>query len=236
MKYFENLRKQKKHPLPYVTLPYNQEIKKIQNRWFFSFLIIFGFAIFYTYQYSQFQVEQNTLIDVVTAKKELVSPMILSESDLMIQEFSKKNIPESYFSKKEDLIGKPLVQNVISKQIILLNDININSNPDSISSKFTELFAFSIDESWMASRLPEIKKNDKIDVVISNPKKEITETITVAQQVKVIDIQVGKDKKKTLIVNITKDEASAILFSHGLRLPMQVLVYPTLTNKKLTNE
>ncbi len=118
----------------------------------------------------------------------------------------------------------------------MLNDININSNPDSISSKFTELFAFSIDESWMASRLPEIKKNDKIDVVISNPKKEITETITVAQQVKVIDIQVGKDKKKTLIVNITKDEASAILFSHGLRLPMQVLVYPTLTNKKLTNE
>ncbi len=230
MKYFKNLRKQKEYPLPYVTLPYNQEIKKVQNKWFFTFLIIFGFAIFSTYQYSKFQVEENSLVDVVVAKKELISPMILSKNDLIIQKFSKKNIPEIYFQKKEDLVGKPLIQNIVSNQIILPNDINIKSNPNSISSKFTELFAFSIDESWLISRLPEIKKNDKIDIVISNPKKEITETITVAQQVNVIDIQIEKNKKKTLIVNITKAEASAILFSQGLRLPMQVLVYPSLTN------
>lgn len=228
MKFIENFKKRKASPLPFVHLPHHYAIKKTQERWFFSFLILLAFSIWYTYQYSQFKVEQNALVSAIVMKQDLSAPIKITAEHLVSIKFSKKLLPENFFEKTEDLVGKTLVHNVVKNQIVLPHDIHFESDPDSISAQFEDLFAFSIDESWLSSRLPEIRKNDKIDVVVSNPKNIKDQSATVAKQVKVLDVQEGKDKKKTLIVNITKEEAQAILFSQGLRLPMQILVYSSI--------
>jgi len=87
-----------------------------------------------------------------------------------------------------------------------------------------------MDENWFEAKFPALSPHDTVDVLTTNPKEGLWQTIPVAANIPIIEMQYdAKGDKKTLVVNLTQDEARAILFARGARLPMHIIVHSSLT-------
>lgn len=221
-----------KPALPVVTLPYNVALKKQQERWLITFILLIAATGYYAYMYLEQQRTNKELVKVLVFTQDLERPVALMENHLTTQTFSRFQLPQGVYApeNKESIVGQTLVRNVVANEILLPHHIQSKLNPDSVSAKFEDDFAFTMDEAWFQAKLPTLKAGDIIDVLVSNPEGDLESTITVAQSLEVVAVQ-KLNSKKTLIVKLTDSQAKQILFAHGLRLPMQVLLHSAL--KKL---
>ena len=224
-KLIKRLQEKKQNPLPHVSSPYNLMVKRTQQNFLFTFLLLLGFTSIYTYFYVEQKIEREQLVRVYAAKTEITPPKTLEKNDLVLLRISKKSLPTGYFevAKENPVLGKTLVREVVKNEILLPHHLQIGIDPDSVSAQFEEFFAFTMDEDWFQAKLPNLKTNDLIDVVVSNPKQDLEASQIIVEAIKVIAIQT-KNNKRTVVVNVTTDEAKSILFVRGLRLPMQILV------------
>jgi hypothetical protein len=103
-------------------------------------------------------------------------------------------------------------------------DIAKNQDPNSITAQFEENFAFTMGEDWLVAKLPSLSRGDLVDVLVTNPKLVTDNTTTVASGLRVLTVE-AKSGRKNLVLNLNSEQAQALLFSRGLRLPMQVLVH-----------
>lgn len=232
-------RKKKKLPLPSISLPYNREIKKQQEKFLLSFLLFLILSGVYTYLYTQEKIRQNQLRTVLVFNENIVSPKIIEATDIKKIKIPQKYIPAGAFDDFEKIEGLTLIRDGMEKEILLAHNFKENINPSSISAQFSESFALTINEDWFESSFPNLHKNDHIDILVSNPKQGISNTVSIAQNLKVLEIQKEKKGQGLLILNVSETEAQVILFSRGLRLPMQLLVRPakqTLSLKSFENE
>lgn len=221
-------------PLPLITLPYDKIIKKQQKKFLLTFLIFLAFSTFYTYFFIQEKIKNEQLITILAFSENLKFPKEIKKTDTKKIQIQQKNLPENIIKNFKEIEGKTLIQNVVKNEILLPHHFQKAINPDSISSKFTESFAFSLEENWLESDLPQIYKNDRIDILVSNNKKGISETLSIVTNLEVIEVQKNNRGKQILVINCTEKEAQSILFSRGLRLPMQVLIHSSLPNKTET--
>ncbi len=223
-----------KPKLPEISSPFNQEIKDQQKKFFLSFLIFLIISSIYSYFYVEHKMEAESLAEVYVAKKDFKFPHIIETGDFYLEKFQKQKLPQGFYTpeSKEKLIGQALIKNIFAQEIILPHHTQPDLNPESVSAKFEGEFALSMDENWFEAKFPDIKPQDLIDILVSNPEENLDETITIASSMKVIEIQKEKSKK-TLIINATEVESRAILFSRGLKLPMQIIVRSGIKNKNL---
>ncbi|MCK5460692.1 hypothetical protein KAI58_01790 [Candidatus Gracilibacteria bacterium] len=241
-KLFEYFRKRskKKLPLPTITLPYNREIKKQQNKFLLSFVLFLILSGFYTYLYTQEKIRQNQLKTVLVFKENIEAPQIIKETNIKRIKMPQKHLPIGYFDSFEKIEGLTLIRDGVEKEILLSHNFQEETNPSSISARFSESFALTINEDWFESSFPQIHKNDRIDILVSNPKQSLSNTISIAQNLKVLDIQKEKNGQSFLVLNTSETEAQTILFSRGLHLPMQLLIRPakkkTISLMKSENE
>ncbi len=220
---------QQDFPLPTRTLPYNR-LLKIQNRRFFiSFLILLGTSLFYSYHSAKQKIVANELVEVWVVKETLLPPVEIEAKNLEAKYFPKKNLPIEFYESKENLVGKILIAKVVENQILLPHYFSESVDENSISTRFGSRFALTMDEDWFEAKLPELAKNDLIDILITNPKRNISETVLIARNLPIIEIQIdSKNNKKTLVVNTSEEAARAILFVRGAHLPMHILVHSSL--------
>ena len=229
----KNFAWRKSPSLPKVTLPFDRELKATQRSYLISFLIILAFTGFYSYSYTTSQATQNQLVNVLVASQDIESPAKLEKHQVKIEKFPRKKLPTQIFDNFDEVIGKTLITSVSKNEVLQSKHFQIAVNPESISAQFSNSFAFTIDESWFVSKLPSLAKNDLIDLLVTNPQQEIGETITVASGLRVLEIQKDSLGRKTIVVNVTQAESQAILFARGLKLPMQLLVQPSIKTESL---
>ena len=222
--FLQTQKKQKKQRLACVTLPYTQEIRGQRKRFQLTLLILILVASFYTLHYFQQYQKTHKPIEVVVAVTNIKGPRTLALTDIALREIPRGYLPSSYFTTLKELEAKVLVSDIASGAILTPYHFKDSVDPDSISALFSEDFAFTIDEEWLMSRLPSLRPNDLVDIIVSNPKSKYGETMIVASQIRVIEVKKFKSKK-TLVLQMTKEQAQPITFSRGLRLPMQVLIH-----------
>ncbi|MDH3324218.1 MAG: GerMN domain-containing protein [Candidatus Peregrinibacteria bacterium] len=227
MKFLKRIfKRQEKVPCPKVTLPFDAEIKKIQEDYLFAFLIFLIIAAFSTYFYSKEVVHKNELVEVLVFSQNFSDPKEIEKSDVHAEKFSRKKITETTIFDFEEIMGKTLIRPVVKNEILQLHHFQDAVDPESVSSEFNEFFAFAMDESWFVAKVPNIKKNDLIDILVSNPTYNLDQTTTVASAIKVLSVT--DQKGKTIVVNLTETDAQKILFARGLKLPMNILVRPSV--------
>jgi len=187
-------------------------------------------SLFYSYYSAQQKIIANELVHVWVAKKTISPPVKITGEQLAAKFFPRKNLPVEFLTTKEVVIGKTLIGRVLENQVLLPHHFAELVDENSISTKFQNLFALTMDESWFEAKLPELVKNDIIDILITNPKRGIKETVLIAQSLPIIETQLDpKSNKKTLVVNTSADAARAILFVRGARLPMHILVHSSVS-------
>jgi len=231
---FRRFRRQRKRerclPVPTYTPPYNQCVKRQRRRFFLSFLLVLLISSFYTLYNAKQRIANEELVHVWVTNQDVPSPTAIEQAHLQTHYFARKNLPELYFEASEDVIGKVLIQDVVKNEILLPHYFTETIDTSSISTKFQKSFALTMDENWFEAKFPALSPNDTVDVLTTNPKKGLRQTIPVASNISIIEMQYDeKGNKKTLVVNLTQDEARAILFARGARLPMQIIVHSSLT-------
>lgn len=231
------LSNRQKDPLLQVSTPYNQMLKRQHEALLISLIIALAVAGFYTYFYTKDQIAAQQQVSVVVAKQDLSAPHQLTADNLQTVMIAQKLLPDGTFLEKDkdQLIGKSLTQPLKAKQIILAHQIQSDLDPDSISAQFDEWFALSMDEDWFVAKFPDFKANDRVDLLVTNPRNGLDATTVLARDLKVISIGQAKNKRQ-IVVNSTEEEAKAILFARGLKLPMQILVHSAITPEPTPEE
>jgi len=209
--------------LPRVTHPYHLLVRRTQRRWGLSFLIFLLFMSGSLWSWAQKVSRQEDLIDVVVVRESLEAPLGLESSQIHQEKRPRKWVPEDALLGLDSVIGQTLLTHKSSGQILTALDLGPPINLESISAQFQDHVAFGMDESWFVSRLPEIRSGDGIDILTTHPKSWNGASTIITQNVRVIDVQTS-GAHKTLLVNVTHEEAKALMSARGLRLPMGVLV------------
>ena len=164
------------------------------------------------------------------ANQDLTSPIEVELAHLKTNYFPQKNLPQSVFLNREDIVGKALIQDVVKNEILLPHHFTQEVDVNSISTKFQKSFALTMDENWFEAKFPTLAPHDTVDILTTNPKAGFSQTILIVQNVPIIEVQFEtKGEKKTLVVNLSQDEARAILFARGARLPMHIIVHSSLS-------
>ncbi len=217
-------------PIPTQTPPYNQCIKRQRKRFFLSFLLVLFISSFYTLYSAKQRIANEELVHVWVANQDVPSPTAIEQAHLQTNYFPRKNLPELYFHRSEDVVGKVLIQDVVKNEILLPHHFTETVDTSSVSTKFQKSFALTMDENWFEAKFPALSPHDTVDVLTTNPKEGFQQTIPVAANISIIEMQYNKKgDKKTLVVNLTQDEARTILFARGARLPMHIIVHSSLT-------
>jgi len=226
-----------KPALPVVSLPYNVALKRQQERWLITFILLIAITGYYVYVYREQQRIRKEAVTVLVFSEDLQRPVKLTPAHLKTQTFSRFQLPQGTYNSEatESLVGQTLVRDVMANEVVLPHHVQSKLNPESVSAQFENAFAFTMDEDWFQAKLPNLRGGDIIDILVSNPDSDLEATITVAQGLEVVQIQ-QLNQKKTLIVKVTDAQAKQILFARGLRLPMQVLLYSSLMQNPLTLE
>lgn len=217
-------RAQKANPLPYVTTPYRAALEKIQRRYVVLFLMLFLMFSYYAYRYTQHKTEVEALVPVVVATGSLDFPHRLTGDDLGIIVLPQKWVPVGSWSDTSELIGQTLLRSLEPYEVVVKADVHPDLDPKSVTAKFNEAFAFTIGEDWLVAKLPSLKDGDTIDVLATNPEAGLASTLPVASGLKIISVT-AVGGRKNLVVKVTQAQAQALLFTRGLRLPMQVLTH-----------
>ncbi|HEY5714275.1 MAG TPA: SAF domain-containing protein [Candidatus Gracilibacteria bacterium] len=212
----------KQHTLPIITLPYDAHIQKLKRRYAITFLIMLLIGVWYSYAYHQQYVIDHQIIYAVIAEQDISSPKLIESEDLKLKGIPRKYLPRQFFLETESLTDQLLVQDLIEGEVLLPHHLKPKSDPNSISAKFENDYAFTLDEEWLIARLPQLKSKDHIDLIVSNPGNQ--EDLIIAENLEILAIQTNKAGKKTLVLNTTKAQSESIIAARSLRLAMQVLV------------
>ncbi|NCP66871.1 hypothetical protein GW756_01020 [bacterium] len=214
----------RKTPLPMVMTPYRAALEKTQKQYFVGLVLLLCALGYYSYFYIDSQANAQKLSPRLSAKTDLIYPHVLTSEDLIFTKIPNKWLPEGSFENAEFLVGKTLVRSIVKNEVLVAADIALQQDPNSITAQFKEDFAFTIGEDWLVSKLPGLSKGDLIDVLVTNPKLSNDSTITIASGLKVIKVDLANGRKN-LVLNVTTQQAQGLLFSRGLRLPMQILIH-----------
>ena len=219
----------KAQPLPMVTMPYRAALEKTQRQYVFVLILTLIILGYYSYHYFQAQAKAEKSFKVAVASGDLALWHVVKDTDVTLIDLPHKWRPPSAFSSSEAVVGQTLIQVVSAQEIIVQADVSKLQNPDSITAQFSDDFAFTVGEDWFVSKLPALVSGDRINVIAMNPKSEAGGSLTVANNLEVIE-QKSLSGRKNLVLKVTPEEANNLLASRGLRLPMQVLVHSRLPN------
>ena len=75
--------------------------------------------------------------------------------------------------------------------------------------------ALTIDASWLESKFPQVTKGDRVSILVSNPQRDIDDTIFLVRAAEVIDyVQGGKNTSSNYVtLKVTEEESRDILYA-----------------------
>lgn len=226
----------KKFPVPTLTTPYNYQIHRTRRRFLVLFIVLALSTLFYSYAWQQQKQIAFDLVPVLVADDDILAPEEVTATQLRLKYFPRQDVPVNTFDQPDDIIGQTLIRDVVRNEILLPHHFQPNIDPESVSTKFAEFFAFSVNEDWLEGKLPNLMAHDRVDILVANPKSRDDFAQILAENLEVIEVITSKkNNAKTLIINTTQPEAEAVLLARGSRLPMQVLVRSSVRSE-INNE
>ncbi len=223
----------KTSPLPEVSVTYNTMVKETQRQLLLGFLIFLLLGLYSFWHYHNQYKAINEPLNVLVFSENIEAPITLESKHLKSISIPKKYLPASYIEQKDKdkIIGQTIQQHTETGQILVLSHLNNELNAESVSAKLAEKYAFVIDESWLVSKFPNIKEEDLVSVLVSNPRADQVAAEVILSDIKVVELNYLKNKR-SLTLNLSKAESETLLFAKSLKLPMQIIVHSRQNNPK----
>lgn len=225
---FSEKRKHKKNeearfPLLNVTLPFTQEIVSYQKKFIPVLAVLFVIVIFYGYLYAKERALRDDLFPVYVAAKDLEAPHKIGVGDLQLAYYPRHLLPNNEVPKKSDMLGAVLMDSLVKNELILSNNFQRDTDTESIASSdlFKTSYLLNIDENWLMSPIPDIKKNDRVSVVINDLSAKPPMVSLIAANALVLEVT-----KNSLAINAGEEEITNITLARSMGYPMQILVQP----------
>ena len=221
-------KKNKKQFIPSVHTPFAREISKRRNKFFFLFLSFLLLGFLYSKTYIAKQTVEQDLVEVLVTTEKIEAYTPLSDASFESKKIPRKFLPQGIFLTNPKNEAEPLVSqfHILKNQVLVQSQFFSDAPQDSISVNIKKDKGFLINEDWFESEIPAITKNDKIDILATNPKLSYDKTFFVVQNVLVSDVIINeKNKKRSVLLELTDDQSKLLLFSRGNKLPMALLIH-----------
>lgn len=106
-------------------------------------------------------------IGVVAASRDLKAPVILTKDDIKTLHLAHEVLPETGVADPEGAIGQVLTRSVSKNEILTTADLIYQRDPSSESTLVPGgQVGFVLPNSWLASPMPRVKKNDFVTVLV----------------------------------------------------------------------
>jgi len=203
--------------------PSHLHIRRICQRWWLILVLVLlslgGSLFFWTHQQSEIQ----DLVSVIVLNQDILAVKTLETDDVSLVKRPRKWLPKYAIIDPDYAVGKTLLLPRSQGQMLTSFDVGSVTDPASISAKLYAGRALAMDEAWFLARLPVLSSGDRLDILVSYPGRWNAPSSVIAAGISVLEVS-SSGGKKTLFVQVTPEEAQAIVSARGLRLPMQVLV------------
>lgn len=213
---YKEFQKQLKNAAPKTTLSWALYQKRR-----FKKRVIFGsvaaaLLVLWLILYNVRAAREHALTLGIVAKDEIARGVQIEEKHLDEGRFAYQQLPNGYFASEDELLGLFAVQTIPKNAIITTEDVKVFIQNDSMAVELSsDEVAFTIDASWLESKFPQVTKGDRVSILVSNPQRDIDDTIFLINSAEVIDyVQDGKNASANYItIKVTAEEGRDILYA-----------------------
>lgn len=213
---YKEFQKQLKNAAPKTTLSWELYQKRRNKK-----RVIFGsiaavFVLIWLILYNIRADHERALVRAIVATDEIAKGTQIEEKHIVEGRFANQQLPNGYFATQDELIGLFAVQAVPKNAIITAEDVKMFIQNDSMAVELSsDEVAFTIDASWLESKFPQVTKGDRVSILVSNPQRDIDDTIFLINSAEVIDyVQDGKNASANYItIKVTAEEGRDILYA-----------------------
>ena len=213
---YKEFQKQLKNASPKTTLSWKLYQKKRFKKRIIIGSIIAVFALIWILLYNAKADHEKALTHAIVTTDEIAKGTQIEKKHLAQGRFAYQQLPNGYFSTNDELIGLFAVQTIPANAIITAEDVKIFIQNDSMAVELGEdEVALTIDASWLESKFPQVTKGDRVSILVSNPQRDIDDTIFLVRAAEVIDyVQGGKNTSSNYVtLKVTEEESRDILYA-----------------------
>ena len=213
-----------KFPIPATQTPWSQ-LKSFRRKKYFAiatFLILIA-SFLLTKNFLHYQ-QQTELQKVYLANQELKAPLLLNSDSFTEKYISNDLFPPTAIQEIQEITDKTLLQNLSQNEIIVQADLTSEIEPNSITTKIPEgQQIITISETWLTGPLPNLGKNDLIDLLAVQSKSRTNQVEFIATNIKILNSK-KVSEKQILNLLVTDEEAKNITLARGLNLPLSIII------------
>ena len=209
---------------PTTQTPWSQ-LKSFRRKKYFViatfFILIISFLLTKNFLHHR---QQTELQKVYIANQELKAPLLLNLDSFKEKYISNDLFPLNAIQNAKDISEKTLLPDLNQNEIIVHRDLTSEIEPNSITAKIPEgKQIITISETWLTGPLPNLGKNDSIDLLAVQPKARTNQVTFIATNIKVLSSKKISDRQ-ILNLLVTDEEAKNITLVRGLNLPLSVII------------
>ena len=209
---------------PQTQTPWSQ-LKSFRRKKYFViatfFILIISFLLTKNFLHHR---QQTELQKVYIANQELKAPLLLNLDSFKEKYISNDLFPLNAIQNAKDISEKTLLRDLNQNEIIVHRDLTSEIEPNSITAKIPEgKQIITISETWLTGPLPNLGKNDSIDLLAVQPKARTNQVTFIATNIKVLSSKKISDRQ-ILNLLVTDEEAKNITLVRGLNLPLSVII------------
>ena len=217
----EKLQKELIKAAPHTTLNWEMHLKRRRRKLIIIAVIILLLFGLWSYFRAKRLKAEAALIHVVVSAESIQKGNELKESDLSINTFAASQLPDSYVTEVEDIVGMYAVQEIPGNSIITDAHIKKIVHSDSLALKLENgQVAFTINGNWLESTLPKLTIGDTVSVLVSNPDASIEDTVYIIKQAEVIDVNrdIKSASSSFVTLEITEEDSRNLLYAKSHKL------------------
>jgi hypothetical protein len=190
--------------------------------------IVLAVAAFGVFGYWALSIAEHAeQVSVIAAATDLTAPRVLTDADVQIIRIRRDLAPSNALVDREKLVGVTLTHPLTRNQIITLNEVVNNVNPDLAGLTVpSDLKGTSLPNAWLAAPLPEMKKNDTVMIIVSAPGKEgVANTGILAENVPVLSVDQNENGQvERILLGLDVPTAVHLLQARANNLLIHVII------------
>lgn len=214
---YKEFQKLLKNAAPKTTLSWAEWQKRRFKKRIIIGCLVAVFALIWFLLYSAQADKEQALTRAIVTTGKIAKGAQIEEKDLVDGRFANQQLPDGYFATKDELIGLFAVQSLPENAIITTEDVKVFLQNDSMAVELgPNEVAFTIDASWLEGKFPKITKGDHINILVSNPQRDIEDTLFLVNGAEVIDYvqEQGRSTSANYItVKLTEEDSRNVLYA-----------------------
>lgn len=216
--YSEKLQKELLKAAPHTTLNWQLYRKRKQKKLAILGIIILIVGGIWWYFHSQKVKAQAALVHTVVANETIPKGALITEDFLKMKTYEAHALPDGFKTDIMNIKGTHAVQEIPANSILTDSHVKRLVTNDSLALELDpDTVALTINEDWLESKFPKISKGDRVSVLVSNPKRDIEDTVFVVKHADVIDVagNIKGISGNYITLKVTEEQSRNLLYARA---------------------